>query len=168
MQNTKHRFKTVLKDKSGMSYVFVAVMILVIAMIFSVVLEYASVMTITSNAKKNMQLELDSFCTKKVIEIYETLKAGEDISSREYTAEYNDIVFDKLSLQANGANSWCNPNDDNNVTYIFENPMTVTTKDNTLTLQFEFVYVVPLTFSGKEVTSIEIPMTITSSHKFLE
>lgn len=164
----KQKVKAIFKDKKGLSYIYIAVIVIILAMIFGVVLEYASVFTITSNAKKNMEMELESLCTQKVIAIYEAMKDGDDVPVSDYTAEYKNIIIDRFSLKPNEASSWKNPDDPNNVMYIFENPVTATIEDKTLSLEFEFVYVVPMKFTDLYNTNIEIPMKITAQHKFIE
>lgn len=73
---------TVVKNNQGSGYFTPCVIVLVIAMILSVVLFYASTMTIVQTTRENTEMVLDSFVMKNSIEIYDSIKQGHDFTEK--------------------------------------------------------------------------------------
>ena len=64
-----------------MTHIKMAVIVLITAMILSLVLTYASIMTIVQTTKGNTESVLDSFVTQNTIYIYNSIKNGNDFTS---------------------------------------------------------------------------------------
>ena len=72
--------KRLLASKAGMSHVKTAVLVLVMAMVFSAVFLYASIMTIVQASRDQTRRVLDDFIMHNSIEIYDSLKNGNDLA----------------------------------------------------------------------------------------
>lgn len=163
--DTGKRIKGIFKNKKGMSYVYVAVILLTMVIIFSFVLEYASVFTLAQNTKNNVQMELDEYLVLKSNEIYEAIINKKNTAASECTDEFLTDLSDKLSLQLKAADTWYNPDDPNKVEYIFDNPMTVEITDkNILILQLEYTVVIPFYIGTVTDVDILIPMKVKAQY----
>ena len=69
-----------LKNKRGSSYFTPVVVILIIAMILSVVLYYATTKSTIETTRDNTKRVLDSYVMKNSIDIYNSIKQGNDFT----------------------------------------------------------------------------------------
>ncbi len=89
----------VIKNKKGSSYVQTVVVVFCLALVLSVVILYAGIMSIIQNTRENTRRALDDYVTEQSIQIYDNLKNGnnnmptiaEDFTPY-FTAGY---IFDK-------------------------------------------------------------------------
>ena len=72
-----------------MTHIKTAVIVLITAMILSLVLTYASIMTVITNTKSNAERMLDSFVIENSTLIYSSIKNGNDFT--EYINSYDFI-----------------------------------------------------------------------------
>ena len=84
-----------LNDK-GESFVFPCIVVLAIAMILSMVIFYANVMTVIQVTKDNTERVLDSFVIRK--EIYASIKQGNDFTESFDESLYISDISNELSL----------------------------------------------------------------------
>lgn len=92
----------VLKDRKGSSYVPVCVFILVILMCFSVILVYASSITVVRLQKTNTETVFDSFVAKNSILIYSNIKQGKNATDHLNTAPFYTLLGDFCTLDEAG------------------------------------------------------------------
>lgn len=146
-----------------MSHVKTAVMVLVISMVLSLVLAYASIMTIVQATKSNTERVLNSFVIENTTYIYNSIKNGDDftaaINANNFVSQFsleNSLDFDGIFLY----------NKDDRGVSIFKmtNPTTHFSVDNTLNLTTTFDLLIPVQFAGKQVTEMRIPIKVTASY----
>ena len=146
-----------------MSYVKTAVGILILAMILSVVLTFASIMTIVSTTKENTQRVLDSFVMRNSQLIYDSIKSGNDFTEN-IDANIFLVAFDgELSLDLSG-NMLYSKDMEGNVIFKMTNPLTANQVDNTLKLQTSYDLLIPVRFAGKKLFDLRIPVTVKASY----
>ena len=146
-----------------MSHVKTAVMVLVISMVLSLVLAYASIMTIVQTTKSNTERVLNSFVIENSTYIYNSIKNGDDFTTA-INANYFVSQFSlENSLDFDG-NFLYNKDDRGVSIFKMTNPTTHFSVDNTLNLTTTFDLLIPVQFAGKQVTEIRIPIKVTASY----
>lgn len=153
---------TVVKNNRGSGYFTPCVIVLVIAMILSVVLFYASTMTIVQTTRENTEMVLDSFVMKNSIEIYDSIKQGHDFTEKFDNNFYFSEYSRRFSLDISD-NSMYNIGEDGETVYIITNPRVSYQVTNSLKLKVDYTVKVPVSFAGEVLYWMEIPMTVTSS-----
>lgn len=144
-------------DKRGMSFVKTAVIILIIAMLFSLMLSYAFVTSTVSRTRDDTQRVLDSFCIEKAIEIYSSIKNGnKDMVSGTYTTEFMAKLTTELGVARQGNNAYHQSR--GSIIFRYDNPLVGNLKDDTLTLSIDYEIVVPISFVNRQMFDIRIPL----------
>lgn len=153
--------KKILCSKSGMSHVKTAVLVLIFCMIFSVVFMYWSAMTVIQTSRDNTTRVLDSFVMHNSIEIYNSLKNGNDFSESLDKVFYKSALSDEFSLDIYG-NSMYSYGEDGKLIYYMTNPNVSYSYQNTLKLKASYTIAIPMRFAEKVVTYLRIPITVQS------
>ena len=150
-----------------MNHIKTCVYILITAMILSLVLTYASIMTIIQTTKDNTERVLDSFVTQNTEYIYNSLKNGNDFTSS-IDADYFVSQFSSdRTLDFDGTYLY-NRDSEGGYKYKLTVPNTVFTVDNTLNLTCTYDLLIPLDFAGNQFTEINIPIKVQTSYNLKE
>ena len=153
-----------LHSESGMSHVKTVVLVLIFAMIFSVVLTYASMMTIIQTSRDNTIRVLDSLVMHNSKEIYDSLKNGSDFSENLDEIYYKSMLSSEFSLDFSG-NTIYSKDDEGNVIYKITNPCVSYDYDNTLKLKSTYDLSIPITFAGNYLFDLTITQKVVSYYK---
>lgn len=153
--------KRLLRSKAGMSHVKTAVLVLAIAMVFSAVLLYANIMTIVQASRDQTQRVLDDFVMHNSIEIYDSLKNGDDFSQRLDAAFYRSEVFSAFSLDIVGTSLY-SMDEQGQVQYVIINPRVGYEVENTLKLNASYYLSIPIRFAGNHLFDLKMPVTVKS------
>lgn len=151
----------ILKNRNGISYVKTAVWVLILSMVLSIVLAYASMMTVIQMAESNTRRVLDGFVTENSRLIYDTLKNGKDSNCVLDDNFFISEVSDELSLDFVGSFLYCK-DDDDNVIYHTTKPSVSAELADSLKLRAAYTIILPVTFAGKMITHLEIPQKVTA------
>ena len=144
-----------LKNKRGSSYFTPCVVILILAMILSVVLFYAT-------TRDNTRRVLDSYVMKHSIDIYNNIKQGNDFTEDIENSFYLSSVFSELSLDYGDGCLYC-IDGDGDIVYKMTNPEVTYKVDNTLQLNASYDLQMPVWFAGEIIYWFTIPVTVSSS-----
>lgn len=150
-----------MRNKKGISYVKTAVLVLVIAMILSAVLAYASMMTIIQTAERNTIRVLDSFVIHNSKLIYESLKNGNDFTENINKSFYLYALSDELGLDFDGVSLYA-INERGVLIYRMTNPNVACEWYNTLKLKATYEILIPVTFAGEHLFNLRIPQKVVS------
>ncbi len=149
-------------NKHGMAHVKTAAMILILSMLFSVLLAYASLMSTVSRARDDTQRVLDSYCIEKAEEIYGSIKNGhKQMATGIYTAQFLTKVVRELGLTQTGPTTVFHGNG-RGIIFRYTNPLTANLDSDTLSLTTEFELVLPVVFAGKSLLDLRIPLKVES------
>lgn len=154
------RIKRIL-NKKGMSYVETCAWILVLCMILTIVISYASMMVLIQTANNNTQRVLDSYLTQNSQLIYDSLKNGHDAT---YSLSQNIFISslsDELALEYDGSILYYKTAD-GEVLYRTTNPRVAFEVQGRLKLQATYNIILPLYFAGQKITDIHIPQKVVS------
>ena len=146
-----------------MSYIKTAVIILILAMTLSVVLSYASMMTIVSTTKENTQRVLDSFVMNNSVLIYDSIKNGNDFTEYIDTNAFLVAFDEELSLDLSG-NMLYSKDAKGNIIFKMKNIVTTYQVENTLKLQTNYDLLIPVRFAGKGLFDLRIPIIVKASY----
>lgn len=152
----------VLNNKRGSSYSQPCVVIIILAMILSVVLFYATTKSTIETTRDNTKRVLDSYVMKNSIEIYNNIKQGNDFTEDIENYFYISSVSSELSLDYGGGYLYCIDGDGETV-YRMTNPKVTYKVDNTLKLEASYELEMPVWFAGQIISWFTVPVTVSSS-----
>ena len=146
-----------------MSHIKTAVIVLIMAMILSLVLTYASIMTIVQTTKSNTERVLNSFVTQNATYIYSSIKNGNDFTASIDSWYFIYKFYIDGTLDYDGLYFY---NKDSKGDYNFRmtTPQTAFTAINTLNLTCTFDILIPIDFAEKRVTELIIPIQVKTSY----
>ena len=153
--------KLLLNDKGG-GYITACVIILVIAMILSAVLFYAQCMTILQTTRDNTELVLESFIIQNSILIYDSIKQGHDLTEYFDENDYLSEISSRFSLDLQGSALY-SYGEEGELIYAMTNPYVTYKVDKALKLKASYTVMIPVTFAGKRLFFLRVPMTVTRS-----
>jgi hypothetical protein len=153
--------KLLLNDKGG-GYITACVIILVIAMILSAVLFYAQCMTILQTTRDNTELVLESFIIQNSILIYDSIKQGHDLTEYFDENDYISEISSRFSLDIQGGALY-SYGEEGELIYAMTNPYVTYKVDKALKLKASYTVMIPVTFAGKRLFFLRVPMTVTRS-----
>lgn len=154
-------------NKRGSSYVSVCVVVLVIVMILSAVIFYASSMTIVQNSKKDTALALDSFVMQNSVAIYNSIKQGNDYTRKIDNKAFLSAYRSKLSLESSGE-YLCSRNENGEIVYKLTAPVVSFAAENTLKLQVNYQLLIPVDFAGETLFWMTVPVEVHGSLTLIE
>jgi hypothetical protein len=150
-------------NKKGMSHVQTAVIVLILAMILSVVLSYASMMAVLKTTRENTELALDSFVTQNSVYIYDSLKNGNDFTDILNKEIFLKQIISVYRLDISG-NMIYSTDEDENLIYRMTVPNVDFEYENTLNLRVDYTVTIPVTFAGRHITDLTIQQKVTSRY----
>ena len=148
-------------NTKGETYVLICVFILMIAMTFSVIFTYASVISVVKVQKTNTEIVFDSFVANNSIIIYNNIKRGRNATSGVDTSQFSSALKEFCTLDERNGKYY---SIDTNGTekYSMTLPQMDYIEDEKLELYVTFTMYVPIRFAGQTVTTASVPVTITS------
>lgn len=133
-------------------------------MVFAVVLQFAGYMTVAQTARDNVQRVLDSYSMDKAREIYESsIRNGESGGAVLNQDKISSKILAELSLENVGGVLY-NKNEDGRVVYTLSNLFISNLNDTSLRLQVRFDLTIPVAFSGRQISTLNIPMAVKSNY----
>lgn len=151
-----------LNNKRGSSYFTPCVVVLVIAMILSVVLFYATTKSTIETTRDNTKRVLDSYVMKNSIDIYNSIKQGNDFTEAIEKSFYISSVSEELSLDY-GTGYLYTVDANGDIVYRMTNPDVTYKVDNTLQLKASYDLQMPVWFAGQIIYWFTVPVTVSSS-----
>lgn len=151
--------------RKGSSTVPICVMIVIVCMILSVVIMYANAVNVVKITKQNTRVVLDSYVMTNSIEVYNSIKQGNDDNDSLDATAFTDSLSEFCTFVDSG-NYLYNYDTDGKTQFYLSKPALGFTKDNSLKIYASYKVYVPIYFAGIQVSTAEIPVTVTS--KFTE
>ena len=151
-----------LNNKRGSSYITPVVVILILATILSVVLFYAITKATIETTRDNTKRVLDSYVMKNSIDIYNSIKQGNDFTEEIENSFYISSISEELSLDY-GTGYLYTVDSDGEIAYRMTSPTVTYKVDNTLKLQASYELQMPVWFAGQIIYWFTVPVTVTSS-----
>ena len=136
-------------------------LIIVIATIFSGILTYASAISKVNIIRENSKIVLDSFVTENAVEIYNSIKQGNDFTEALNEDKYRTSLKEFCTLDVNGTKMYSYDSEGNEM-YSITAPELSFETENELELQVGYTVYVPIRFMGVTVSTANIPVEVTS------
>ena len=148
-----------LKNKRGEGYIRVCVFIIVICMLLSVFVTFASAVNTVRLTERNAKTVLETFLTKNSIAIYNSIKQGtndaDSINVNEYTSELAEFcTFVKIG------NYYYHKDENGRTEYYISKPTVGFTESGKLRLYVSYTLYVPIYFNNTRISTAKIPATV--------
>ena len=151
--------KKILNNKQGISYIISCVLILISVMLISIAMQYAYVYHIARTNKNEVQLLLDSYVTLSALDNYDALKQG--VAYDKYI-DHSSLVNDAygiLGFSQTGKESVDYEG------YTMYRPKITAMRSSAFGVTAEYEIIIPFKMFNREVSSIRVPISITSQFK---
>ena len=148
-----------LKNKRGEGYVQVCVLIIVICMILSVFVTFASAVNVVRLTERNSKTVLESYLMKNSIEIYDSIKQGnsdaDSLNANVYITDLADFcTFVKVG------NYYYHRDENGRTEYYISKPTVGFTETGKLRLYVSYNLYVPIYFNNVKISTAKIPITV--------
>ena len=148
-----------LKNKCGEGYVKVCVLVIVICMILSVFVTFASAVTVVRLTERNSKTVLESYLMKNSIEIYDSIKQGnndaDSLNANVYITDLADFcTFVKVG------NYYYHRDENGRTEYYISKPTVGFTETGKLRLYVSYNLYVPIYFDNVKISTAKIPITV--------
>ena len=152
-----------MKNKRGEGYVSVCVLLIIVCMILSVFVTFASAVNVVKMTERNSRVVLDNLVMRGAIDTYQSIKKGNDenalIDSQEYIDELCEFcTFEKAAhflyhKDANGKDE-----------FRITSPQVGYSVTKKLKYYVSYTVYVPVYFCGIQVSTATIPITVESKY----
>lgn len=146
-----------------MTHIKTASIILIIAMLMSLILTYASIMTIVQNTKSNTERVLNSFVIEGATGAYSSIKNGNSYIANVNSDYFVYRFFTDRTLDYDGQ-FFYNRDSKGETVFKMTTPQTTFTINNTLNLTCVYDLLIPINFAGKRFTDLRIPIKVKTSY----
>ena len=148
-----------LKNKRGEGYVKVCVLVIVICMILSVFVTFASAVNVVRLTERNSKTMLESYLMKNSIEIYDSIKQGnndaDSLNANVYITDLADFcTFVKVG------NYYYHRDENGRTEYYISKPTVGFTETGKLRLYVSYNLYVPIYFDNVKISTAKIPITV--------
>ena len=148
-----------LKNKRGEGYVQVCILIIAICMILSVFITFASAVNVVRLTERNSKTVLESYLMKNSIEIYDSIKQGnndaDSLNANVYITDLADFcTFVKVG------NYYYHRDENGRTEYYISKPTVGFTETGKLRLYVSYNLYVPIYFDNVKISTAKIPITV--------
>ena len=148
-----------LKNKRGEGYVQVCVLIIVICMILSVFVTFASAVNVVRLTERNSKTVLESYLMKNSIEIYDSIKQGNnDADSLNANVYITDLAYFCTFVKV--GNYYYHRDENGRTEYYISKPTVGFTETGKLRLYVSYNLYVPIYFDNVKISTAKIPITV--------
>ncbi len=152
-----------MRNKRGEGYITVCILTIVVCMILSVFVTFASAVNVVKMTERNSRVVLDNLVMCGAIDVYDSIKNGNDKNAVIYSQEYIDelcefCTFDKSAYYLYHTDS--NGKEDFRVTY----PQVGYSVTKKLKIYASYTVYVPIYFCGIKVSTAAIPIRVESKY----
>lgn len=149
-----------LNNKKGESYIYLCVIVIFITMLLSVLILYMGLTAQVQAQKRDVKAKLDGYLSDYSVEIFNTLKQGQNFIDH---IDWNE--FESGALYALGFES----NTDDEYVYAngirMERPSITTLSGGGFGIKVSYTVYLPVEWSGEKYADLQIPTTVTSYYK---
>ena len=146
-------------NKKGEGYVTTCVIILAICMLLSVFISFVTVVCVVKITKRNVRTVLENYVMTTSIEIYDSVKQGEDdvaaLDTETFTrslCSYCDLEYSPSCLYAY--------DDRENLKYRVSYPKLTFTEENRLKVKADCYMYIPVKLCGANIFNVSVPISV--------
>ena len=148
-----------LKNKRGEGYVKVCVLVIVICMILSVFVTFASAVNVVRLTERNSKTVLESYLMKNSIEIYNSIKQGNNDADALNASMYICDLAEFCKFVKVG-NYYYHRDANGRTEYYISKPTVGFTQTGKLRLYVSYTLYVPIYFDNVKISTAQIPTTV--------
>lgn len=152
-----------MKRKSGEGCIEICIFTVIFCIILSVMISFISTVEIIRQTKRNSRVVLDSFVMNNSVDIYDSLKQGEDTVEILDTEKFISDFCSFNSLQK-GTDCLIYTDEHGNKEYSLSKPQMEFTSENRMKIKISYTVNVPLTFAGIKIAEANVPIAVTSNY----
>lgn len=152
-----------MKNKRGDGYIMTCVMVVALCMLLAVFITFVSAVNTVRMTERSARNALDAYVMKNSIEIYNSIKNGNDETDALDNEEYTEYFCALCELDA-GRYMLYNYDEDGDELFRMTKPRVSFTVDGKLKIKVQYTMYIPLYFSGIKVTDAVIPVTVESRY----
>ena len=147
------------RNKRGEGYIQACVLIIILCMILSVFVTFANAVNTVKLMEYNTKTVLETYVTKNSIDIYNSIKQGNnDIESLDTTEFTTDLV--SFCTFVKSGNYYYHKDANGRKEYYITPPTIGFTEEGRLRLYVSYTLCIPLYFDRVRVQTAQIPITV--------
>lgn len=146
-------------NKRGEGYIQVCVLIIVICMLLSVFVTFASAVNVVRLTERNSKTVLESYVTKNSIEIYNAIKQGTNDIDSINASEYISDLAGFCTFEKSGS-YYYHRDANGRAEYYITKPTVGFTESGKLRLYVSYTLYVPIYFDNAQISTARIPITV--------
>lgn len=150
-----------LKSIKGEVYPMICVYIIIFVSLLALIFTYTSAISKVNIMRENTKVVLDSFVTENSVEIYQSIKQGNDYTEVIKEDDFCTSFIEFCTLEMRGDKLY-SINEDGTEKYHLTIPTVSFRRENELELTVNYTISVPLSFAGLSFTTASIPIEVTS------
>lgn len=152
-----------MKKKRGEGYISVCVLLIIVCMILSVFITFASAVNIVRQTERNSRVVLDNYVITNAIEIYDNIKRGYDDDVYPSPNSYVTALADFCTFERSG-NYLYHIDDEGNEDFKISVPQMGCSEKRKLKMYINYTVYIPIYFCGVKVTTAAVPVTVESKY----
>lgn len=150
-----------LKNKKGIAYIYVCVIVIFIATMLSVLILYMGLTAQVQIQKRDVQKKLDGYVAQYATESFDALKQGSKYADHmDYTA-FTNGVFPSLGFPSDTVTEYEYGNGNCSMT----RPEVTLLEGDGFGLTIHYTAIFPVKWNGRTYSNLEIPVSVTSYYK---
>ncbi len=151
-------------DRRAEGYIGVCVMTVVICMIISSVLFFVQTWSVTKVVRDSAQNVLDSYVMEKSVEIYNSVKCGNDLTGSVDSDRFTEMYTEYMGMSPSSG-EYVSADESGDRNYSISKPVLSYLDDGKLGVYADFTVSYPVTFAGVYLFDCHIPLRICSDLK---
>ena len=148
-----------IRNKKGEGYIQVCVLVIVLCMVLSVFVTFASAVNVVRLSERNTKTVLETYVTKNSIEIYNSIKQGTNDADTINTDEYISDLTDFCTF-VKTANYYYHRDANGRTEYYISKPTVGFTESGKLRLYVNYTLFIPIYFDNVRISTVRIPTTV--------
>lgn len=148
-----------IRNKKGEGYIQVCVLVIVLCMVLSVFVTFASAVNVVRLSERNTKTVLETYVTKNSIEIYNSIKQGTNDADTINTDEYISDLTDFCTFVKTG-NYYYHRDANGRTEYYISKPTVGFTESGKLRLYVSYTLYIPIYFDNVRISTVNIPTTV--------
>lgn len=151
-----------IKSTKAEAYPMICVYIIIFVSLLALIITYTSAVSKVNIMRENTKVVLDSFITENAVEIYQSIKQGNDYTEAIDEEEYRTAFVNFCTLEMRGDKLY-SIDADGTEKYHLTIPTVSFREENELELIVNYTISVPLSFAGLSFTTASIPIEVSSN-----
>ena len=152
-----------IKKKGAMSYIAPCVLTIILCMILTVMIIFVNAVGIVKQTERNSRVVLDNYVITDAIEIYDSIKRGNDNNALIDSSSYTSALARFCTFEKSGSYLY-HKDADGKEDYKISVPQMGYSVTKKLKLYTSYTVYIPIYFCGVKLTTAVVPVTVESKY----